>query len=156
MSEVNLEQKAREVYETLCAALDEHNWHYTKDESMLLVRFTVTGEDLPIAIIMVVDQKRQLVRLLTRLPFTIGEERRMDLAVATCAVTDRLVNGSFDFDILKGTITFRMTASYRESVLGKGLFTYMMDASCATVDDYNDKFLAINKGYLALDDFLKD
>ena len=46
---------------------------------------------------------------------------------------------SFDYNIRDGSITFRMTASYRESVIGEGLFNYMIDCAAATVDEFNDK-----------------
>ena len=154
MSEVNLAEKANEIFETLCAALDSRGWHYEKDESVPLVHFELHGEDIPMRMIIAVDQKRQVVRLLSRLPFTMTEEHRIEGAIATCAVTSKLVNGCFDFDILEGSITFRLTASYRESRLGKGLFLYMVDCAAAMVDDYNDQFLALNKGRIDVGAFI--
>lgn len=47
-----------------------------------------------------------------------------------------------------------MTQTYRGSKLGDGLFQYMIGCACVTVDKYNDKFLAISKGYLSINDFI--
>ena len=156
MSDINKSEKAKKVYETLCASIESHGWHYNKEEALLLVHFTVSGDDLPMNFIVIVDEDRQLVRLLSPMSFKMEEEKRIEGAVATCAATNSLANGCFDYDITDGSITFRMTASYRESDFGEGLFIYMMDCSAATVDKFNDKFMFISKGVLSVSDFLAD
>ena len=147
---------AKEVYQDLCVTLDGRNWRYQRHDDDLVVTFGVSGEDLPMDFVLMVDADRQLIRLFSRMPFTVPEEKRMDLAIATCAATYDLADGSFDFDLKEGAITFRMTASFRESKIGEGLFQYMIDCSCAMVDEFNDKFLAISKGFLSIQDFLKN
>lgn len=154
MSEVNKGERAKEVYEALCASIENRGWHYSKEEALLLVHFGVSGEDIPMQFIIVVDENRQLVRLMSRLPFNMEEDKRIEGAIATCAATNKLANGCFDYDIQKGSITFRMTASYRESDISDGLFRYMINCSAQTVDEYNDKFFAISKGLLSISDFL--
>ncbi len=154
MSEINKAEKADEVFATLCASIERRNWHFTKEEPLRLVHFGVSGDDIPMQFILAVDEDRQLVRLMSRLPFEMGEDKRIDGAIATCAVTNKLANGCFDYDIAKGTITFRMTASYRESTIGEGLFSYLIDCAAFTVDEYNDKFLALSKNLISLSDFL--
>ena len=54
---------AKKVYQTVCSALEERNWTYKKDEEKLAVFFGVTGEDLPMDIVMSVDEDRQLLRI---------------------------------------------------------------------------------------------
>ena len=148
--------RAQKVYETLCAALDARQWRYQKEEERLLVHFGVNGEDIPMNFILVVDAERQLVRLMSPLSFKMAEDKRVEGALATCAASYGLVDGSFDYDMSDGEIVFRMTASFRESEIGEGLFQYMISCSCATVDRYNDQFLALNKGMLSINDFIKN
>ena len=69
-------------------------------------------------------------------------------------MNDRLVDGSFDFDMAEGRISFRLTTSYIESILGKKLFEYMLMVSASTIDEYNDKFLMISKGMISFEQFL--
>ena len=78
----------------------------------------------------------------------------MEGAIATCAASYGLADGSFDYDLSDGQITFRMTASFRESEIGEELLQYMVSCACVTVDEYNDKFLAIDKGLISIDDFI--
>ena len=145
---------AKKVYGTLCDAIDARHWHYEKDDQNLIVHFGVSGEDIPMKMLLIVDIQRQLVRLMSPMPFKFSEEKRMEGALATCAATYVLADGSFDYDVQTGSVMFRLTASFHESEIGEGLFQYMIDCSCAVVDMYNDKFLAIDKGLLDVTDFI--
>lgn len=145
---------ARQVYQTLCDAIDRRNWRYGKDEEKLLVHFGVNGDDIPMQFILVVDADRQLIRVMSHLPFKMSEGKRMEGAIAACVASYGMADGSFDYDLSDGTIVFRMTASFRESVIGEGLFQYLISCSCAMVDKFNDQFLAIDKGLLSIADFI--
>lgn len=145
---------ANNVYKTLCEAIDKREWNYKKDEENLVVFFGVSGDDIPMDFILAVDVERQLIRLMSPMPFKMTESKRMEGAIATCVATYWLADGSFDYDITDGSIIFRMTASFRESIIGEGLLQYMISCSCTMVDEYNDKFLAIDKGLLSITDFI--
>lgn len=145
---------AEKVYADLCNALDNRNWHYQKHEEDLVITFDVSGDDIPMSFVFAVDAGRQLLRVFSKLPFTVPEDKRVDLAIATCAATNEILDGSFDYNITKGEIVFRLTTSFRESSIGDELFNYMVDISSYTVDEYNDKFLMIGKGVLSVNDFI--
>lgn len=154
MADANALERAKKVYADLCAALDNRNWKYSKREDDLVVTFGVSGDDIPMDFVLAVDADRQLLRLFSRFPFNVQEDHRMDLAIATCAANYKLADGSFDYDLTTGRISFRLTASFRESMIGEGLFNYMVDCSCHTVDRYNDKFLRVSNGTVSIGDFL--
>ena len=102
-----------------------------------------------------VDPDKELVRMLSQLPFAFSEEKRVEGAIATCQATFRLVDGSFDYDYKTGGILFRLTSSFRGSLISKEMLAYMVDCSCFTIDQYNDKFLMLDKGVLTIEDFFK-
>ena len=147
---------AKTVFTTLCDVMERRGWKYEKDEKDLAVHFIVSGDDIPMQFILVIDAERQLIRLMSPLPFKMSEDKRIDGAIATCAASFGLADGSFDYDLTEGRIIFRMTASFRESLIGEELFHYMIECSCVTVDEYNDKFLAIDKGLLSVSDFIEN
>ena len=149
-------ERAQKVYATLCSTLDAHEWHYKKDEEKLSIDCEAQGEDLPMEITIGVDAKRQLVMLFSHLPFVISEDKRLDVAIAVSAVNDKLVDGSFDYNIADGHMFFRMTSSFIESEIGNELFTYMLVVSCHTIDEYNDKFLMLGKGMMSIEDFISN
>ena len=155
MSEIKME-RAKKVYTTLCEALDERNWKYEKVDDELLVHFTVNGDDLPMQYVIFVDADRQLLRLLSPLPFDMAEDKRIDGAIATCHATYGLMDGSFDYDLSNGEIAFRMTSAFLDNELPVSVIQYMIDFAGFAVDKFNDKFFALNKGFLTIEKFLED
>lgn len=145
---------AKQVYQTLCEAVEKREWNFGKDEEKLLVHFGVNGEDIPMQSIIFIDADRQLIRLLSPLPFKMSESNRMEGAIATCVASFNLADGNFSYDLSDGTIVFKMTASFRESIIGEGLFQYLISCACSTVDKYNDQFLALDKGFMTITDFI--
>lgn len=152
--EMNM-QKAKQVFNTLVQMLDTRDWHYEKFEDDLVIKSGIKGEDLPIEFIMLVNPKQEIVQFRSRLPFNMPEDKRIDGAIAVCVANYGLRDGSFDYDISDGEITFRLTSSYRESVLGEDLFEYMIYVSAGTIDNYNDKFFMIAKGMLTIQQFME-
>lgn len=146
---------AQQVYATMCQALDERNWKYSRFEEDLVVSFGVNGDDLPMNFVLQVDEERQVIRLMSGLPFKMPEDKRVEGAIAAIVASYGMVDGSFDYDLQSGSVLYRMTASFRGSRVGTGLFAYLIDCACAMVDRYNDKFLAISKGILTIQDFLR-
>ena len=147
-------ERAKRVYSTLCGYLDGDNWKYDKDDERLIIYCEATGEDLPMEIRIFVDSDRQIIRLFSRLPFVVPEDARLDVAVAVGFSNSNLADGSFDFDINKGDLYFRMTSSFVDSEIGQELFGYMVLCSFRTIDDFNDKFLALAKGMINIEKFL--
>lgn len=149
-------QRAQRTFETLCQNLDEHEWHYEKDEEKLEIECGARGDDLPMDIRIIVDADRQLIILLSIMPFVTPETKRLDTAIATSIVNNKLVDGSFDYDVTSGHMIFRMTSSFIDSEIDREVFTYMLMVSCHTIDEYNDKFFMLGKGILPINKFIEE
>lgn len=147
--------QAQAVFKTVCAALDQNEWKYDKNEDELTIRCGVNGDDLPMNITVNVDAKRSLLLVFSTLPFTVSEDKRLDLAIAVSVVNNNLVDGSFDYDLSDGSLFFRLTNSFIESSIGKELVRYMIACTCSTVDDYNEKFLMLGKNLIGLEKFIE-
>lgn len=156
MDKEQLMKMGQNVYETICKMFDDRGFRYERHDEDLVITSTVSGEDIPMDMLFIVRPERQIVQLLSPMPFKIPDEKTVDLALAVTHANDGLIDGSFDFDMAKGRINFRLTASYIESILGKELFEYMLMISAHTVDEYNDKFMMIAKGMYSLEDFIKN
>ncbi|MBP5194341.1 MAG: YbjN domain-containing protein [Clostridia bacterium] len=155
MADERAVRQAKVTYDTLCRMLDEINWRYERDEENFTIDSGSSGEDLPIQFRIIVDPERMIVSLISPLPFDIPDEKRVEMAIAVSMVNYSIVDGSFDYDYTDGTLLFRMTSSFRESLIGKDVFKYMIAVSCKTIDDYNDKFLMIVKDVMSLVDLFK-
>lgn len=137
---------AKAVYADICAMLDGRKWSYNRRESEWLIQTSARGDDLAIDIRIKVDVERQLVILYSPMPFVVPETMRREMAVAVACANRGMVDGSFDYKYETGKILFRLVASYRNSLISKEVYDYVLSVSCSTVDDYNDKFFsAINR-----------
>ena len=146
---------AKEVFDSLCERLDSKDWKYSVVDDEYIIRFEVNGNDLQMNFTFLVDEDRQLLRVYSRIPITVPKEKTMDVAVATCIANYDMIDGSFDFDMTKGEIFFRMTATFRDSEIGDGLFDHLVQYSIYAVDKYNDRFFGLAKGMIGINDFLE-
>ena len=148
-------KKAVEVYGTLCSMLDNIGWKYEKVEEKLMIKSGVKGEDLPIDFLVIVKPRNQVVQFISSMPFNMPEDKRVEGALAVCTANYGLVDGSFDYDLSDGQIVFRLTSSYRDSLLSEALFEYMIMVSASTIDNYNDRFFMLAKGMISLEQFIE-
>ena len=147
---------AKNIFATICSAFDSNEWIYSKDEDELKIALGFDGNDIPMKFLICVDPDRQLVSVLSFLPFEFDKEKRMDAALATSYINYMLGDGSFDLSIAEGTTIFRQTTSYRGSLLSKELFLNMIAVACYTVDKYNDKLKALNDGEIEIKELLTE
>ena len=146
-------KQAQTVYETVQKALDNRKWVYNRYDNELTVTMSVNGDDLPMQLIIEVDSDRELIKLLSKLPLTFPEDKRVDGSIVTNIINTKIADGSFDYKFDMGTVYFRQVSSFKNSLIGVGLIEYMIDCACWTVDEYNDKLLMISKGLMSLQDF---
>ncbi len=154
MAEQKNLQQAQAAFATLCRALDKQEWNYQKDEEKLSIECSVRGDDLPMEITVRIDADRMLVMLLSHMPTIVQEDKRLDAAIAVSVINNRLVHGSFDYNVATGHMFFRITNSFFGSILSEEVFTYMLFCACQTIDEYNDKFLMLSKGMISIEQFL--
>ena len=147
-------KQAKAVFKSLCEMLDDKDWHYSKDEEKFVIECGAQGDDLPMELRIEVDPERLLVVLFSKMPFAVPENRRSAMAVAVSAANYGMVDGSFDYNYLNGSIIFRLTSCYRDSLIGKDMLAYMVACSCYTIDEYNDKFLMVAKNEMSNDEIL--
>lgn len=151
MSEVNMEM-ARSIYESACSALDKLELNYRKIEEDLVILLGLRGDDMNHDMIFSVDEKREVIRLLEKMPFEIDPARSADVASAVCLVNDRLVLGGFTYN-MEERLAFEVAQAYTGSLVGEETIKRLLFALVGTVEEYDDKFMALNKGYLKVDDF---
>ena len=147
--------KARDVFDGIVSMLDTRDWKYEKFEDDLLIRSGIKGDDLPVEFILFVKPQNQVVQFISKLPFNIPEDKRVDAAIAVSVANYGLVDGSFDYDINDGEIRYRLTSSYRDSYLSHDLFEYMIMCAASTVDQYNDRFFMLAKGMMTIQQFIE-
>ncbi len=155
MSELLELEQAKATFDTICQMLDGKDWKYERIDEKLIIQSGVQGDDLPIKFTIKVNPRNQIVALYSMMPFNVPEDKRVEMALAIHVANYPMVDGSFDYDIKDGSIIFRLTTSFRDSILSKELFEYMLMVSVVTIDEYNDKFFAVSKGLMSLEQFIE-
>ena len=155
MNDQDLHSKALRVFETIVDNLNNHNMRFQKDEENLRIVLFATGDDLMMPILFEVLESRQVMRILSPMPFKMPEDKRIDGAVVVSIANYGIVNGSFDYDIRDGEIRFRCTTAYHDTEVSDEMITYMMAISLQTTDRYNDRFQDVALGKMDVDGFMK-
>ncbi len=148
-------ETAEEMFARLCSALDEKKIDYDRDEEEFTVSFKIFGDDLPMRFTFKVNMHRQFMMVSSRLPFAVHEEKYTDMALAACIATKVIPDGRFLFRPELLRIDYRMSWHYRDSEMGDGFFSHLVDCALSTVEKYNDKFFSLNEGLIALREFMK-
>ena len=146
---------AKAMFESLCTALDNRGWKYQRDDEKWAVHFGVNGDDLPMNFLILVSKEVPFLQLFSQLPFTVPEDKRVEMAVVVAVSNYGCTNGSFEFDLSDGKILYKLPQYFADSLIGDGCIQYMISLSCQMVDQYNDRFMALSKGIMTLTDFLK-
>ncbi len=147
--------QAKQVYQAFCTMMDREEWNYTKREEDLIIDTGARGEDLPMDLKIRVDAERELVQVFSRLPYAIPQDKRLEIAVAVSIINNQLVHGCVDFDRASGNLFFRMTNSYRDSLISDEVYKYLLYCACQTIDSFNDKLLMLSKGIIDIEKFIE-
>ena len=154
MAEEIKELTAKKVYDTVIAVLDERKWHYSTEENMVK-RYNVKGDDLPMEFVISINADRQMFEIFSPFSFTFSEEKRVEGAVAACALNNRILYGCFDYKFENGNFCYRFSMPFDESEIGSKLIDFLISCSCSIVDDYNDVIFAFANGYLDVNGFME-
>ncbi len=145
-------------FNALIAMLEAKQLKYTVEDTQpdfSRIRLRFTGKDLPVTLHILIRADRQIVSVLSAMPYRIEPEHRYDIAVAMAAINHKLADGSFELDVRDGELRFRMTTAFPGVELSDAVFSYLIYVSAETIDRYNDKFLLLNTGEMTLAKFLE-
>lgn len=154
MADVNYTAAAK-VFNKIDAYLKSKDWHYDKDPEKFEFKYQVGGDDLPMRFTLFIDADRQMIRAISFMPFDFAEDKRIEGAVAVCVANFGMINGCFGYDISDGTVFHKLTVPYMDIEVSDELIAYIMGLGMSMVDKYNDRFFALNKGYISIADFMK-
>ena len=146
--------RAKKAYSDLCTHLDAIGLKYTRHDDDKVITLIMNGDDLPMEIVLAVRERHEVIQLLSYIRPKAPEDKRIDAAIAVNVANYDIVYGSFDYDISDGEICWRATLPYCDSAITKEQVYYLVMASAAAIDRYNDKFLMLNKGMMTLEQFI--
>lgn len=147
-------EKAVNVYHKLIETLDSIGWQYSILEDEPGVTYTVNGDDMIMEFIVTINPDAQILHFLSVLPMRFDEDKRLDGLMAACAVSSTVPWGTFSFNMENSKIVYGASSIFSDCEVNEGWFTQQMDMAHAVVDMFNDRFLALAKGYMTIEEFI--
>lgn len=145
-------KQAKEIYEMWCNLLDEKDWPYEEDIKHLTLTCTVKGDDLPIPVAIIVATHPTITAIYSHLPFSISENRREAISMATCMANKKIYTGCFSIKHDSNILVYRLSHDYNINPINKEILNDMLMTSCCMVDMFNDKFFIINKKKISINE----
>lgn len=155
MADQNNLELTKRTYATLCAALDERQWKYRRNDEEMALEYIVEGDDMPMRFVIRFDGERALMRMFSPMPLSVREDKRLEVAVAVSMINYKLVVGCFDLDMNDGELRFRVSNSFRDSVLSPEVFLFLLSLGIQVVERYNDKLFMLATGVISLEKFIE-
>lgn len=149
------QENAVNVYHCLLRTLDRMGWKYDRKEEDLEVRYCVNGDDIPMDIVVIVNANSQMVQFLSILPVTFAEEKQWEAVMAVCTATRGLAYGAFSYNVRSRKIVYTAASLFFGCEISGDWFKCQMNYVHNIVDIYNDRFLALAKGYIDLEKFIE-
>lgn len=156
MDQNNEQNRIRAVrnFDILCKCLDEKGWEYDADAEKMLVQLGVLGDDFPMPIILIVNEDLQLLSIASLLPFGISRERIVDICLAVTYANCHLTFGAFEFDMDERLISYMNSTCFANGDIGRETVELLINAACADVDRYNDRFFELEAGAITFEEFV--
>ena len=149
--------KAKAVYDTVCAALDRMKWVYDKEEEELAITTGAKGTDLPIDRVIRVIPEAEVLSVQVPFAFEVPDEHSIDVAIAVTAANYGLIRGCFDYDMTTGDLRFRICAPYNgNTTLAEDVVEMLVLIAATTVDSYQTRLLMVAKGVVTPSQFLAE
>ena len=149
-------ENVMKAYETIGSWLDGNRLKYEKHEDQLYYESWFSGNDLKMRYKIQVVADREIIKYVSVLPFNVPKEKAIDMAIAICAINNKLISGCFIYDMESNSLYFKMTTSFAGcSTVTEDMVSFMIIAATRTVDDYNDKLFMLSQGVIGYTDFIE-
>lgn len=147
-------QAAQNVYKQLGNYLANQDIKYDHNDEEMNIWFAMRGDDLRILLDITIDEKNQMVKVLSPLEFKIPQELCEDVALVINQLNFMIINGSIDFDFETGSLAYRINATFEDSIIGDGTLHYLIGTAVNTVEEFNDKLYMIANGAMTCKQYL--
>lgn len=143
----DIKQKiATSVYNAAVSDLESKGYGVEREDDKLTAYCYVDSDVFPISFAVTVDAEKQMLSLISSLEITFPQDSLTDGAVAACITNCQLVDGAFEFDYVTGDLMFRISSSFKGSVISADVFRYLFNRMHATILTYGSELAKLAKG----------
>lgn len=144
------------LFQKCCSYLDSVDWKYGTDKSgdSDVVHFSASGDDLQMNC--TIKFTEDIASFYSVIPVKFEDDDRVSGIMAVNEINKKLAFGSLDFDMLDGTVVYRVSNYFGDCTVDTGkVFMDLIQLLLHCVDKYNDKLFMLCKGMIDFSDFLK-
>lgn len=149
-------KNAKRVYDTLIESFESQDLKFEKDDDNFTVQLSMKGDDLPMDIMFRINPYLGSIICTSLMPFEVPEGKVTEVLYAVNALNARFGVGNFEYDPGTNKIAFRVTTTYADCIVGKGLFIQLLVMCTTIIDEYNDKFFMFVKDKIGFEAFMPD
>ena len=151
---------AMKNYRSLLEAFELNDWKCDHDGGTMKMEYGVNGDYFKMRFTTKVVAERQHVILTSKLPCKFPKERSGAGALVIGAANYALSAGKFDFNVDDGSISFKMTLSYRGSILSKEAYKFLLNYPCWAIDKcykgFDDVINGKRSNQAVIDEFINN
>ena len=144
---------AQSVYERIASTLDSMDLKYTRHDDDMVIHLGMRGHDMDHDMLLLVREKNAVLSFVEKLPFHLDADKADEIAKAICNVNNQLILGGFTYEAGSEDMRFELSIPYNGSLIGEETIKRILVNAVQTVEEYDDKFLALNKGYISSEEF---
>jgi len=144
---------AKSVYDRIATTLDSMGLHYTRHDDDLVIHLGMKGDDMNHDMLLIVREENAVLSIMEPLPFSLDPDNANEIAKAVCNINNQLILGGFTYSAGADKLRFELSIPFNGSLIGEETIKRILVNAVQTVEAYDDKFLALNKGYISSEEF---
>ncbi len=141
---------ATNVYNSIVEKLQGRGYELEREDDSLTAYFQAETSVLPITFAVTVNADKQSLMLIATSDITFPKDRLSDGAIATCVTNCMLVDGGFEFEYATGKLVFRVSSSFKGSVISTDVFDYLFRRAYNASLTYCTELSKLAKGEIDL------
>lgn len=138
----------------VCSFLKAEGVRFKYNKEKRIISYDLIGNDIPMTFDLSVLPEKDMITIKSDLPFLLQNKSTKNVVIASCIISENLINGSFNYDDTQNKIYFKFSDFYDLTPLSKYKFDYIFFTAISTVEEFNDKLLELNKNRIKLKDFI--
>lgn len=150
------EREAQETLDVFAGMFEKRGWKYNRSDEHGCIYTGIVGDDLPMNIMIRADAGAGVLQIVSKIPVDMAPEKIVEAAIIVNEFNDGRLLGNFDMDVTRGLIIFKTCTCIADSRVSEEACSLLFDYTVRMIDNYNDKFLMLNKGMLTMEKILAD
>ena len=147
--EMNM-QRAKAAYEVVKEAFTSRGLGFESLDNRLAIRLGIKNDKGQTNVMVMVNSAAQAIAMYSVLPFTVDTNKSAAMALAVCDANEKLLQGSFDFNTKEGRVIAKVTNSFVDMEVSKGMVSVMFVRLMKMLEEYSEKLRSASKGIVDL------